>query len=102
MENIESNTGNLIETESEIQIGSMLNEFSTGDVLFGKLRPYLSKVYTPDFDGVCTGELLDLIPKRDKVTQRFLFYKLISRDFIKIVNDSTYGTKKCLEPAGIL
>ena len=50
----------------------MLNEFSTG-CSFGKLRPYLSKVYTTDFDGVCTGELLDLIPKGTRSLKDFCF-----------------------------
>lgn len=93
LENIESNTGNFFEIESEIQPGSVLNKFSNGDILFGKLRPYLAKVYASDFDGVSTGELLDLVPNQNKVIQRYLFYKLISRDFIKIVSDSTYGAK---------
>lgn len=40
--------------------------FKNGDVLFGKLRPYLAKVLVPDFGGVCSGEFLTLIPKTHK------------------------------------
>lgn len=93
LENIESGTGKLIYTDQDVESESILNLFSAGDVLFGKLRPYLSKVVAPDFGGVCTGELLDLVPNKNKITQKFLFYKLISRDFIRVVDDSTYGTK---------
>lgn len=93
LENIESNTGQLIDSKEELQPESSVNVFEKGDVLFGKLRPYLAKVFTPDFDGVCSGEFLILAPKQDKILSKFLFYKLISKDFIKAVNDSTYGTK---------
>ncbi len=93
LEHIESGTGRLIESGENTEPESSVNVFNKGDVLFGKLRPYLAKVYSPDFDGVCSGEFLTLVPKSQKVLSRFLFYKLISEDFIKPVNDSTYGTK---------
>lgn len=91
LENIESWTGRLINLSDEAEFESIVNEFEKGDVLFGKLRPYLAKVISADFKGVCTGELLALEPK--KVLQNFLFYRLISTAFIDIVNFSTYGAK---------
>lgn len=39
--------------------------FRAGDVLYGKLRPYLDKAVLADTDGVCTTELLVLRPKAD-------------------------------------
>lgn len=93
LEHIESGMGKLIDLEESLQPESAVDVFKSGDVLFGKLRPYLAKVYTPDFDGVCSGEFLTLIPEKEKITSRFLFYKLISKDFTKAVDDSTYGTK---------
>ena len=89
LENIESLTGNIIETDV-IPEGTA-NLFSSNDVLFGKLRPYLSKVLIPDFEGRCTSELLVLRPK--KITRHFLFYYCLSDQFIEIVNSSTYGAK---------
>ncbi|MEA3238385.1 MAG: restriction endonuclease subunit S, partial [Candidatus Bipolaricaulota bacterium] len=41
MENVESWTGKLLETELEVEGDG--SRFSSGDVLFGKLRPYLAK-----------------------------------------------------------
>ena len=32
--------------------------FSTGDVLYGKMRPYLNKVWVAEFDGICSAEFL--------------------------------------------
>lgn len=43
LENIESGSGRYIDTISEIE--GMANRFCKNNVLFGKLRPYLSKVY---------------------------------------------------------
>lgn len=89
LENIESLTGNIIETD--VTPEGIANLFSSNDVLFGKLRPYLSKVLIPDFEGCCTSELLVLRPK--KITRHFLFFYFLSDQFIEIVNSSTYGAK---------
>lgn len=93
LENVESGTGNFLDSVEKTDPESAVDVFKNGDVLFGKLRPYLAKVLVPDFGGVCSGEFLTLIPKTNKITSKFLFYKLLSKDFIKSVNDSTYGTK---------
>lgn len=89
LENIESLTGNIVETD--VTPEGIANLFSSNDVLFGKLRPYLSKVLIPDFEGCCTSELLVLRPK--KITRHFLFFYFLSDQFIEIVNSSTYGAK---------
>lgn len=93
LENIESNTGKYIPSVEEVLPESSVNIFQKGDILFGKLRPYLAKVFSANLSGVCSGEFLVLKPRENKISSRFLFYKLISRDFIKVVDDSTYGTK---------
>jgi len=89
MENIESWTGRYIETNS-ISEGQS-NIFKTGNLLFGKLRPYLAKVYLAEFEGVCSTELLvyDVIEDNPK----FMQYLLLSKGFIDTVNASTYGSK---------
>jgi len=93
LENIESGTGKIIDSNEKTEPESSVNIFKKYDVLFGKLRPYLAKVFSTNFDGVCSGEFLVLVPKKDKVISKYLYYKLISKDFIKAVDDSTYGTK---------
>lgn len=90
LENIESWTGRLIAGDTldpEGQSGS----FESGDVLFGKLRPYLAKVHKATVDGMCSTEILVLRPKL--VSKDYLFYYLLNSEFIKTVNSSTYGTK---------
>ncbi|MBN1153282.1 restriction endonuclease subunit S [candidate division KSB1 bacterium] len=91
LENIESWTGILLESENQSDFEGQANLFKSGDVLFCKLRPYLAKAYKAFEDGVCTSELLVLRPK--EVIQSYLFYFLINPNFIEVVNSSTYGAK---------
>ena len=90
LENIESWAGRYIDTQPEFDIGGI--RFNKGDVLFGKLRPYLAKVYLAEEEGVCVSEIL-AINTGQRVLSKFFFYRLLSSDFISIVNSSTYGAK---------
>ena len=90
-EDIESWTGVLLREELKpSESDSRL--FSTNDILFNKLRPYLAKVFLSTFDGVSSGELLCLRPS-SRVESRFLFYVLISKGFIDTIDSETYGAK---------
>ena len=55
LENIESHTGDYIETKNKETISSA-GVFCKGHILFPKLRPYLNKVHLASFDGVCSTE----------------------------------------------
>lgn len=90
LENIESWSGKYIESDSSYQGDDVA--FCIGDILFGKLRPYLAKVFLCSFDGIAFGDLLAYRPIKDYAS-KYAFYSLISEDFIKIVDSSTYGTK---------
>ncbi len=92
LENIESYTGKLINLDSEITLEGETKVFNRGDVLFNKLRPYLAKVYNAKTNGVCVGELLVFRPSKSLISD-FLYYRVLSEDFIKKVNSSTYGAK---------
>lgn len=48
-------------TAAEVQSASL--RFSTGDVLYGKLRPYFRKVARPGFSGICSAEIWVLRPR---------------------------------------
>ena len=64
LENIESDTRKYVPSEENEENGSSTCFlFSTKHVLYGKLRPYLNKVYLPEGDGRCSMELLPLLPK---------------------------------------
>ena len=90
LENVQSNSGKFISTE-EITPEGMSNAFSCGDVLFGKLRPYLAKSWLADFSGICSSEFLVLTSR--KVDAKFLHYFTLTEEFIEQVDSSTYGSK---------
>ena len=100
LENIESWTGKLLGNSaatdgspSAIMIGgtSLSNSFKPGDVLFGKLRPYLAKVWLAEFPGRSTTEFLVMHPV--EVEPRFLRYVCLWRAFVDAVDASTFGSK---------
>mgnify|MGYP002521219268 FL=1 len=66
--------------------------FKAGDVLFGKLRPYLAKGFLPDYDGICSTEFLVMRPHKDMLG-RYLLYWLLSPGFIDVVKNRVAGVK---------
>jgi type I restriction enzyme S subunit len=90
MENIQSWTGKYVST-TEIDSEGTCGIFENNNILFGKLRPYLAKVYLTENNGVCSSEFLVL--KNFNGILRYLFYVLLSYKFIDLVNSSTYGAK---------
>ncbi len=63
LERVESWTGRIRDPGLDVSLDSQVKRFQAGDVLFGKLRPYLAKVVRPDYDGLCVGEFLVLRPR---------------------------------------
>ncbi|MCM5661823.1 restriction endonuclease subunit S [Galbibacter mesophilus] len=57
LESLSQGTGELLSTFSSKNQKSIKNVFHSGNVLFGKLRPYLRKFYLSDFNGVCSSEI---------------------------------------------
>lgn len=90
LENIESWTGRLIETESEFEGDGIA--FDSGDILFGKLRPYLAKVFLAEKIGESIGDIFVLKPT-SQVIPRFGAGCLRSENYIEIIDGSTYGSK---------
>lgn len=70
------------------QIDSTKFRFEAGDVLFGRLRPYLAKVLMTDFDGVCSTEFAVLRPTVDPTLLKFA---LLHPNTISTANDITRG-----------
>lgn len=65
--------------------------FTPNHVLYGKLRPNLNKVASPDFDGVCTTEILPLLPKEGILDKGFLHCLLLSSGFVSWASRSVSG-----------
>jgi type I restriction enzyme, S subunit len=79
--NIQSNSGELVNFEPVRgeEILSASPKFKKGDILFGRMRPYLNKVWISEFDGICSGEALVFRPNKDKVDTQFLQALLLSQ-----------------------
>jgi len=90
LENIESQTGRFIETESEFDGDGI--EFKPDDILFGKLRPYLAKVYLSDFRGSAVGDIFVYRP-RPNLSPIFSRHLMLSHKYIDVINSSTIGAK---------
>lgn len=94
MEHVSSWMGTLLDVNGGQQDAEgIVNQFKSGDVLFGKLRPYLAKAFVADFDGVCSGEFLVMTPEKQKMLPEYLLNVVLSEKFIDMVNNSTYGAK---------
>jgi type I restriction enzyme S subunit len=90
LENIEGWSGRFIASETEFEGDGV--QFDTGDILFGKLRPYLAKVLLAPWPGEAVGDFHVLRAKPD-VLPRFTQYLMLTRSFIDIVDGSTFGSK---------
>ncbi len=92
LEDIEKETSKLLIKNrfAEKPFRSSKNRFKRGDVIYGKLRPYLDKVLVADEAGVCTTEM---VPVRGYGGISPFFLRLVMKTpyFIKYADDSTHG-----------
>lgn len=92
LEDIEKDSSKIIQRldASARPFKSTKNKFSKGDILYGKLRPYLNKVVIADNSGVCSTEIIPLNAE-PYIDNRYLFYWLKSEMFLDYVNSVSYG-----------
>ena len=90
LENIASWSGKFIPTDTEFEGDGVI--FHVGDILFGKLRPYLAKAYLATFPGEAVGDFHVMRPAAD-VDGHSLLYLILDKEFISIVDGSTFGAK---------
>lgn len=91
LENIESFTGKLLDSV-ELESEGIGHRFQKDDVLFGKLRPYLAKVFLAQEEGLSSTEAL-VFRSSEVIYPKFLSYYCLSQDFINKVNGTTFGSK---------
>ena len=93
LEHVESWTGRYVAAGYDAEFDSQVKQFKSGDVLFGKLRPYLAKVTCPGRSGVCVGEFLVLRPRVSDLLSRYLELLLRSKPVIDAIDASTFGAR---------
>ncbi|MEZ8055665.1 restriction endonuclease subunit S [Vibrio atlanticus] len=91
LEHIKQETGGILGTADSTDLASIKNKFTAGDVLFGKLRPYLKKYAFPSFDGVCSTEIWVLKAKKT-IQPEYLYHFVQTNIFISEANKSA-GSK---------
>ena len=91
LDHIKQGRGQLLERATAQNSTSSKYHFCAGDVLFGRLRPYLRKFWHADQDGVCTTEIWPLMVNINQIDSRFLYAIVQSDPFIAAASIS-YGT----------
>ena len=89
-ENVESETGRVLDFYSSYDSTGV--KFQAGDVLFNKLRVYLSKVVFAEYSGHSLGEMIVIRPSLQDIG-KYIFYLMLSSHFIKYCESISYGAK---------
>lgn len=91
LEHIEQQTLRLAGIGSSTDVLSNKFKFYSGDILYGKLRPYFRKVYHPKFEGVCSTDIY-VIKNKGNIDKSFLYYLVATEDFTRIAYSGSTGT----------
>ncbi len=91
LEHLSQDTGRVLSSVNSLELASIKNRFHRGDVLFGKLRPYLRKFAYPDFDGVCSTEIW-VLKATSKIVSEYLYHFIQTNIFVSEANKSA-GSK---------
>jgi type I restriction enzyme S subunit len=92
LEHIEPHSMKLVDHGYARDVRSSSVRFSKGDVLYGKMRPYLNKVWLAEFDGLCSAEFL-VFKQHDGLNSQFLATRLNSDDFVSFANGQVSGER---------
>lgn len=92
LEHIEKNKGRLLGHGYSDEVRSTKTKFSSGDLLYGKLRPYLNKVLVPEIDGICSTDIL-VFRKSELFSNKFFLYRFLAENFVRYANLNTSGVQ---------
>lgn len=96
LENVRSLTGELVDffKRPAASVKSRSKVFQCDDVLYGRLRPELNKVFLAQglvTEGLCSGEFIVLDPRKDLVLPRYLRHILASQFVTQFATKFTVG-----------
>ncbi len=92
LEDITPQEGQIVNVSYVSSVRSRVSLFESGDVLYGRLRPYLKKTAIADFDGCASGEII-VLRCSDKILPRYLLTLLLSEDFTQFINARVKGDR---------
>jgi len=90
LESLSQSTGELLSTFNSKNQKSIKNVFNPGDVLFGKLRPYLRKYYQADFEGVCSSEIWVM---KSTVLNPLYLYAFVQSNIFQELTEISSGSR---------
>ena len=92
LEHIDSGNARLSRWGTENEVRSSKNKFFAGDVLYGKLRPYLDKVVLAEWEGMCATDILVFVADKQRALPEFAVHLLHTRAFLNHAISTTSGT----------
>jgi type I restriction enzyme, S subunit len=92
LEHIKSNAGSILGYGISSEVRSSKSVFKKGDLLYGKLRPYLNKVYLAEIDGICSTDIM-VFPKSETILNQYAKYRFLSDDFVRYANANSTGVQ---------
>jgi len=90
LEHIEKETGRLTSSVKIDEIKTVKNKFESGQILYGKLRPYFNKVHLTNQSGVCSTDILVFQPSKS-VQPKFALNYMMCRQFVNEMSANMNG-----------
>jgi type I restriction enzyme S subunit len=93
LECIEKQTGKILE-RFIVEAGEIKSNkfwFDSNYILYGKLRPYLNKVANPDFEGVCSTDIIPIRPVLKNTAKEFIISLLRGSWFVSFADERCSG-----------
>lgn len=92
LEHMDSGSPNIKRFGVESDVVSSKNQFLAGQIIYGKLRPYLDKAAIPTFDGICSTDIL-VFSGKNEVSNEFLIHFFHSEIFLLHSKSTTTGVQ---------
>ncbi len=93
LDSIQKGTGKIV-TIYDTEFGGIKSNkfwFDETYILYGKLRPYLNKVALPDFQGVCSTDIIPIQPIQNKSNRNYISSILKHQSFVSFANERCSG-----------
>jgi type I restriction enzyme S subunit len=92
LEHIGKDSGKLVGCGYANDVRSTKTRFYAGDLLYGRLRPYLNKAHVIDCDGICSTDIL-VFPAGPYLSNKFLLYRILFGDFVSFASHNMSGVQ---------
>lgn len=92
LEHVQAHTNAILGTVPASSMSSSSASFEAGDVLYGRMRPYLNKVARPKFAGLASAEFI-IFPESEVLDSDFLLNRISSYDFVEFACSQYEGDR---------